>query len=367
MTLRYSRQMSEKDRSGYMPGSWIGGKGLLNGTNVGVTETHVITPDLVNEVRVGWNYINDGNSPLNTTQIDELNTIPGAVVQVGYPTVSMQNISSSKAIRPLTTLPNPYVVWQNSMQYMDNISWHKGEHAFKFGMDFTSQRNSVGGGAPPGGVKFSIDGHATVASVSSKRPSNLTGTAEALLGYVNTLTTYQYGDKTRLYQHAWSAFATDEWRITKKLSLSLGLRYEYTPNWNTGGNLTSNFDLNTGKILVPNTTMSYLQNVVKLPNAALPPNYQYVSPSSVYAHNDSIDLAPRVGFAYSLTPQLIVRANYGFFYAPPTALGVNNNTGSPFMLPGTDHRQHGDSSSSVEWLSRRWNLYHTCRQRHRAC
>ncbi|HTF67779.1 MAG TPA: hypothetical protein VK638_34385 [Edaphobacter sp.] len=249
---------------------------------------------------------------------------------------------------------------------MDNISWHKGEHAFKFGMDFTSQRNSVGG-VPPGGVKFSIDGYATVASVSSKRPSNLTGTAEALLGYVNTLTTYQYGDKTRLYQHAWSAFATDEWRITKKLSLSLGLRYEYTPNWNTGGNLTSNFDLNSGKILVPNTTMSYLQNVVGLPNAALPPNYRYVSPSSVHAHNDSVDLAPPRRICLFAHPTIGSACELRLLLRAANSAWSQQQHGFSLQPPGTDHRQHGDSSSCGKWLSRRGNLHHTCLQRHRAC
>src|SRR5262249_45964500 len=145
----------------------------------------------------------------------------GGYMKEGFPTVSFRNIGSTKAVRPLTTLPNPYIVWQNSMQYMENLTWNKGKHVVKIGFDFTHQRNSVGGGAPPGGFKFSVDGYATVASVTSKRPTNLTGTAEGLLGYVDTLTTYNYGDKTRLYQNAWSAFIADEWRITHKLNLSL--------------------------------------------------------------------------------------------------------------------------------------------------
>ncbi len=88
----------------------------------------------------------------------------------------------------------------------------------------------------------------------SKRPNNLTGVAEGLLGYVDTLTTYNYGDKTRLHQNAWSAFVADEWRLTRKLNITLGLRYEYSPNWLNEGDLTTNFDLDAGKILVPDTT-----------------------------------------------------------------------------------------------------------------
>lgn len=333
LTLRYSKQLSEKDRSGWIPGSWIGGKGLLNGNNAGINETHIFTPNLVNEVRIGWNYINDGNSPLNTTPIDELAEIPGGYRKDGFPTASFRNIGSTKAVRPLTTLPNPYVVWQNSMQYMENLTWHKGKHTIKFGADFTHQRNSVGGGAPPGGYKFSIDGYATVQSVGkviSKRPDNLTGTAEGLLGYVDTLTTYNYGDKTRLHQNAWSAFVADEWRLTRKLNVSLGLRYEFSPSWLNEGDLTANFDLDAGKILVPDTTKNYVQNIVGLPGAVLPANYQYVSPSSVYPHDDHIDFAPRIGFAYSITPTVVFRANYGLFYAPSVVLSMNNQTGAPF-------------------------------------
>ena len=330
LTLRFSKQHSEKDRSGWVPGSWIGGKGLLDGYNAGLNETHVFTSNLLNEVRIGWNYINDGNSPLNNTPIQELNEIPGGFVQDGFPTVSFRNIGSTKAVRPLTTLPNPYVVWQNSLQFMDNLSWHKGRHAIKVGADTTRQHNSVGGGAPPGGLKFSIDGYATVASATAKRPTNLTGTAEGLLGYVNTLTTYNYADKTRLYQNAWSAFIEDEWRVTRKLNLSLGLRYEYSPNWLNKGDLTTNFDLTTGQILVPDTTKNYVQSVVGLPGAILPADYAYVSPSQVYPHDDHNDFAPRVGLAYSITPVTVFRANYGRFYAPSVLLGMNNMTGAPF-------------------------------------
>ncbi len=330
LTLRFSKQHSEKDRSGWVTGGWIGGEGLLDGYNSGLNETHVFTPNLLNEVRVGWNYINDGNSPLNDTPINELSEIPGGFAKDGFPTVSFRNIGSTKAVRPLTTLPNPYVLWQNSLQFMDNVTWHMGRHTFKVGADTTRQHNSVGGGAPPGGMKFSIDGYATVASITTKRPTNLTGTAEGLLGYVSTLTTYNYADKTRLYQNAWSAFIQDEWHLTRKLNLSLGIRYEYSPNWQNMGDLTTNFDLATGRILVPDTTKAYVQNVVGLPDAILPANYQYVSPSDVYPHDNHKDFAPRVGLAYSITPTIVFRAEYGRFFAPSVLLGMNNMAGAPF-------------------------------------
>lgn len=332
LTMRYSKQSYSKLRSGFIPDSWVGGEGSLNGTNAGLTETHVFSPNLVNEARGGWNYINDGNTPGNSNIIQELYNVPGGRVTAGYPTVSMRNITSTKAVRPLTTLPNPYFVWQNSLQFMDNLSWHHGKHAIKAGFDYTHHRNDVGGSGATGGVKFSIDGLQTVSKVGGTRPSNLTGTADALLGLVNGLTTYEYLDKTRMRETRFAAFLADDWRPTRKLSLSLGLRYEYSPNWNMKGNFATNFDLNTGKILVPDNTKDWVQNVLGVPSGVLPPNYAYVPADQVYAHNDHIDLAPRVGFAYSLTNRLVLRANYGLFFAPPTALNMNNTNGAPFSF-----------------------------------
>ena len=330
MTARYSKQWYTKDRSGYMPGSWIGGHATLNGTNAGLTETHVFSPSLVNEARVGWNYIADGNLNSNPTVITELSQIPGGIVEPGYPTISIRNLSSTKAVRPLTTLPTPYYVWQNSLQYMDNLSWHKGKHSIKGGFDFTHNRNDVGGGWAPGGVKFNFDGYQSVATVGGSRPSNLTGTPDALLGLVNQLTTYYTFDKTRMQVNRTGLFLQDEWRPTRKLSLSLGLRYENFPNWNFPRNQTTNFDLTAGQILVPVEGKAWVQSFLGLPGGALPPTYQYRPMDQVVGRNTGTDVSPRLGFAYSLTDKIVIRGGYGIFYAFEEALDTNNTNGAPF-------------------------------------
>jgi hypothetical protein len=344
ITLRYEKQLFDKDRSGFMPDNWIGGHGTLNGTNAGITETHIFDARTVNEVRIGWNYINDGNLPLNNTIIDDLNAIPGGVISPGYPTVSMRNISSTKAVRPLTTLPTPYYVWQNSLEYMDNLSMHLGRHAVKVGVVYNYNRNDVGGSGAAGGVKFSIDGYQTVASVGGKRPNNLTGTADALLGLANALTTYYYLDKTRMRDHRFAAFVQDDWRVSRRLSLNLGLRYEYSPNWYMQDDRSTNFDLNTGQILVPETGRAWVGSVFGSPNGALPPGYAYVPAGQVRPKNTSVDFAPRIGLAYSVTNKLVFRAAYSIFMTPPSALNMNNTNGAPF---GFQTQLTGDTASPI--------------------
>ncbi len=344
LTVRYQKQWFNKDRSGFMPDNWIGGHGTLNGTNAGLTETHVLSPNAVNEIRIGWNYINDGNLPLNDTIIEELRSVPGGLVSAGYPGVSMRNITSTKAVRPLTTLPNPYYVWQNSLEYMDNLSFRKGAHAIKVGVVYNHNRNDVGGGGAAGGIKFSIDGYQTVRSIGAKRPNNLTGTAQGLLGLANSLTTYYYLDKTRMRDRRFAAFVQDDWRVTRKLSLNLGLRYEYSPNWYMQGDLSTNFDLETGEILVPDTTKRWVESVFHSPGGVLPAGYRYAPVDQVRPRNTGVDFAPRIGLAYSVSSRLVLRANYGIFFTPPQALSMNNTNGAPFSF---QVQQTGDTASPV--------------------
>ena len=332
LSVRYGRQFYSLDRSSWIPGGYNGGHGSLDGTNAGINETHVFTSNLLNEVRIGWNYIHDGNSPLNTTILDALKQIPGAVPNPGFPAVSMRNISSTKAVRPLTTLPNPYILWQNSLQYMDNLIWHHGGHAIKVGFDLTHHRNDVGGGSSAGGVKFSIDGYQTVASVGLKRPNNQTGTADGLLGLANQLTTYLVFDKTRMRDNRFASFVQDDWRVTPRLSLSLGVRYEYYPTFSIVGDRETNFDFSTGKILVPEAARGWVQSHLHLPNGDLPAGYQYLPNDQVKPKNVGFDLSPRVGFAYSLNRFMVLRGGYAIFHAPPSTLNVNNTSGAPFGI-----------------------------------
>jgi len=332
MSMRFQKQLYNLDRSGWISQSAIGAKGSLNGTNAGWTYTHIFTPNLVNEARAGWNYVNDGNAPFSNEILPGLADIPGGIPNPGFPAFSIRNISSTKAVRALRTLPNPYIVWQNSLQFMDNVSWHHGNHAIKAGVEYFHHRSDVGGGGAAGGFKFSVDGFAVVSSPTATRPSNMTGTPEFLLGLASQITTYNYYDKNRLRTHRLSAFIQDDWRLTPKLSLSLGLRYEYFPAFTFATGRGTNFDLATGTILVPESQRSFVQNVLGLPNGALPSTYRYAPDDQVSPHSDSIDFSPRVGFAYSVTPRLVLRGGYGFFYTPTNTLQVNNLSGAPFSF-----------------------------------
>src|SRR5439155_5671717 len=88
-------------------------------------------------------------------------------------------------------------------------------------------------------------------------------------------------------------YAQEDWKVSSKLTLNLGLRYEYaTPQWEAGNHL-SNFDPVNRK-LIPATSGSIF-------NRAL-------------VHPDRNNFAPRVGLAYSVTPKTVIRSGYGVSY-----------------------------------------------------
>ncbi|MEI9972348.1 MAG: TonB-dependent receptor [Ignavibacteriota bacterium] len=102
-------------------------------------------------------------------------------------------------------------------------------------------------------------------------------------------------DKTRMRDNRFAAFMQDDWRLTPKLSLSLGLRYEYFPTFQIKGDHATNFNLQTGEILVPQEARGWVQSFLGLPNGTLPPGYQYVPNDQVVGKNIGLDMSPRLG------------------------------------------------------------------------
>ena len=125
-----------------------------------------------------------------------------------------------------------------------------------------------------------------------KRPTNMTGTADGLLGLANQLTTYYVFDKTRMRDNRFAAFIQDDWRVLPKLSLSLGLRYEAFPTFQIQGNKQTNFDFATGRILVPQESRGWVQSYLGLPGGNLPAGYQYIPGGQVRGENIGLDLSP---------------------------------------------------------------------------
>jgi hypothetical protein len=166
-------------------------------------------------------------------------------------------------------------------QFAENLTWNKGAHNYKFGVEKRRDLvNYIDLRALNGALSFS-DG----------RYSNV-GYADYLLGLASTeqLTLYYPAD---LYTDGWQAYAQDSWRLGANFTVNYGVRYEYfTPMLNRDNKMT-NIIPETGQIVTASDGSVYDRSLI---------------------HPQRKDLAPRAGFAWTMTPKLVWRGGYGLFY-----------------------------------------------------
>lgn len=328
VAARYTEQRIDRDRQGFMPDELNSGRGDLDVTNGGINYTHIFTPRLLNEFRSGYNWLRFGNKLVNNTLFTDRYNIPGANVQPGFPNFNIRNLTRPAPIRALSTLPNPFTIDQHSLQLMDNMTWQAGHHTIKFGGEFAHHRNNTSS-LPPGGIEPIFQANYTTAFVGATRESARTGLADAFLGLADQWTTYYYTDATRLRVKRFAGFVQDEFRALPNLNLTLGVRYELSPKWGERDNRLTGFDLQRGKILVAEPGRASLI-ALGLPNGDLPSTFLYVPLDQVIPKTDYANFGPRIGFAYSVRPRVVLRGGYGIYFNTEQANYNNNTSGSPF-------------------------------------
>ena len=235
---------------------------------------HIFNPSLLNDVRVGFNRFKDATLPLDFgTNAGNNVGIPNANHGGNSSGLTKMNVSGYQQLGDSLWVPE--TIAENVYQLADTLSWTRGKHSLKFGVDFRrQQRNFFQQTAPSGWLTFS-GGYSGY------------GLADALLGIPqNTLQDHLAGivDPTRYWDL--SEFVQDNIRVTPNLTLNVGLRYEI--NSPANGPTVGNFDLRT---LTVNTSS---HGGVKF---------------------DKNDWAPRVGFAWTALQKTVVRGAFGIFYA----------------------------------------------------
>jgi hypothetical protein len=334
MTVRYSEQRGGELVHGWLPNDIVGGTGNRRATNTGLAHTHGLSPTLVNEARFGYNHLRFGNeildrgSPLREFNIPGLATGPA---NDGFPNLSIRNISSVQPIRPIGSLPNPFYVVEHSLQWLDNLSWHKRNHALKFGAEFVRYRGDRFQGQA-GGATMQFSTSYTNAVVGQALEALRTGLPEAQMGMASLFSTQYIADANRLRSSRFAAFVQDDWRVTKKLTVSPGLRYEiFTPYGELRDRMV-NFDFGRGVRVLPESTRAELAAVLNIPNGNLPPTFLYVPRDEVVPHTNFKNFSPRLGFAYAVNSRLAIRGGYGLFYAVTISNLISNlGTTAPFL------------------------------------
>jgi hypothetical protein len=194
----------------------------------------------------------------------------------------------------------------NTFTPFGTITMLYGPHTFKFGASLRkNQFNSFNPSASPEGV-LAFDGTITNRGVGGNAN---TGLADFLLGKVKTANYQLPMPETGRRNYNLGIFVQDDWKVTPKLVLNLGVRYEFESPMTIANDVYTRFDPNTGGLLAANINASRSLNVTT-PKA---------------------DVSPRIGLAYSLNDKTVFRAAFGTFYGT-----IFQNLGGQIAYPGYD-------------------------------
>ena len=313
------------DRFRFVPG-WFGG--VLDGTSTSAWGrnylkshgavagwTKVLGSALVNEARFAYaRGVNDGTQDpfgVNGNEQIGFHGVPNNPVVVG----GIVGIDISGHIRLGSPNFMPKFQHTDQFQYLDTLTWLKGRHQWKFGADVMfPMRNEYFDVAPTRG-NLSFNGQFTGNAF-----------ADFLLGYA------QRAQLTNVFvvdQRLWSTsfFVQDDWKATDKLTVNMGLRYDFMTPPYEAQNRMANFD--------PATASLVFATDGSLRDRSL------VNP-------DRNNFAPRVGVVYQMTDRTILRGGYGMFYNQFERIGSEDQLAlNPPGLQNIDIQSAGGSAVPI--------------------
>jgi len=300
----------------------------FNGT---VRWTSNFTPRLINNVSIGENYTK-GHSNISNYAMPA-----GAAIAQAYPGADPLNripniILSSSYWAWMGVGALPTISTDGDAILSDDFTWVKGKHVLQFGFLYMKGVKSQNAGVFPApmGV-FTVTGIHTGDVVS-----------DYLLGLDSTYTQANLQRRGRFHYGWTESYAQDDWKVTPRLTLNLGMRWSYFVPETMHGNQLTSFSANSfmpaNAPLIQQATGGFVFNVNGQPLTAsgsvanltngLVFAGQNGTPRGFYNPKTNY-FGPRVGFAYALTSdnKTSVRGGYGIGYTP-VALEL-----SPAFLP----------------------------------
>jgi hypothetical protein len=296
-SARWSYHRQDIYRDGIFPGiadcgSCNQGAQFNTNHNLGATWTRTITPTLINFFRFGFarTYATFAQASAGEQSATEFGFkgIPASSAKTGG--IPFMNVSSYQSIgvrnfRPQYQKPDLF-------QFVDNLSVVHGAHSVRAGFETRQKNNTF------------LDSNRTVPAYTFNGNFTTEAMADLLMGSV-----YQFDANTQVVveqlQKAYAGYVQDDWKVSRNVTLNLGMRYEYTtPYYGARPNMNINFDFKTGRLVTARNPSDYTVNA------------------------DHTNFGPRLGVAWQIKPQKVVlRAGYGIFYSG------EDMSGSDISLP----------------------------------
>ena len=275
------------------------------------SEIHTFRNDLINEFRFGFNYLNSHRYNLfyNTDVAQQLPIpFPGVPYESGQEIGGLPFIGFGDGTAGIGASEFlPAVEKQHSYVVTDNLSWTHGRHAAKFGGElrfeqFTLLEPAEPRGAMDFGGNFLInDNLADPGTGGEAFASFLQGIPDG--GNITSVT-----PNVIYNRQIYAVYALDDVKVTPKLTLNLGLRYEIFTTIKEANNQQATFDFSSLSLIVPSGQQTPLT-----PTLATELTIQNNGSHGLISP-DLNNFAPRIGLAYQLADKLVFRSGYGIFY-----------------------------------------------------
>ncbi len=290
---RFSFGNTVEPRPGILEGPLSTGSTALQFSRHAVlNDVHVFRPTLINEFRFGFarsngSIIGKGQESAGFALQSGLAVFPFPVV--GFPTFTFSRTGqiSGQLLYSQFGGGSSNLNFENTFQWIDNITLIRGNHALKFGGDIRRQRADQ----LTGGFGEYIFG--SIFSSSSNDPGSGDPWADFLLGFPSiqnpSRRMIEWGRLRSIY---FGGFLQDDWKVTRRLTLNLGLRYELYTQPVDARDIGGMYDLVSQTFVLPGKD----------------------GRSRAIANGDHNNWGPRVGIAYQLAPRLVMRTAYGIFY-----------------------------------------------------
>ncbi len=236
------------------------------------SETHVFSPVVVNELRLGWNMrkpdfdVQDGTYDVPTISISGFSPDFGAASNI------------------------PQFFSRHTYQISDQLSWSRGNHSFKFGFEFRQGQENSDFQASTRGV-YSFDDITEFLNDNPFQQGAL----------INPLTGERIGTPRHFRVNEWAMYVQDDWKLMPNLTVNIGLRYEnFRPPWE-GDGIQSNIVMGQGADFFERFANSTVE----------------VFPDGSHIYDpDNNNFAPRLGFAWDPRGdgKWAIRGGYGISY-----------------------------------------------------
>ncbi|MFZ1130440.1 MAG: TonB-dependent receptor, partial [Terriglobales bacterium] len=291
-------------------GSFQDGYGNNTAQGLAASEIHSFRNNLINEFRFGFNHLNSHRynlySEVNVAQQLSI-PFPGVPFEAGQNIGGLPALSFGDGIAAIGASEFlPALEKQHSYVFTDNLSWTHGRHAAKFGAElrfeqFTILEPAAARGAMDFGGNFVINDNLAAPSTGGEAfASFLQGISDG--GSITSLT-----PNVDYRRQIYAVYALDDFKVTPRLTLNLGLRYELFTTIKEANNNQATFDFSSLSLIAPSG-----QNAQLTPTLGTELTLQNNGSRGLISP-DLNNFAPRIGLAYQLSNKLVLRSGYGIF------------------------------------------------------